>query len=183
MQSWRNWPNGMNASVKNGSCAMHGSSRRDKAFHANSFRLGTSTNSAMMKRVIVRTMALASVGFGISGLLAAQVPVRHTRDSCTASSFHDWQNDPFTRGAYSYGKAGSGGAQQKSGSPVDETLFFAGEATDTPGHTWNGSWSDCQRLQRGLRDPAKWGHNHQGLAASCLHLISRYGRWTAGRLY
>jgi monoamine oxidase len=48
--------------------------------------------------------------------------------------FHDWQIDPFSRGAYSYGLVGSDGAQQALGSPVEETLFFAGEATDASGH-------------------------------------------------
>lgn len=47
--------------------------------------------------------------------------------------FHDWQNDPFSRGAYSYGKAGESDAQQALAMPVDNTLFFAGEATDISG--------------------------------------------------
>jgi len=48
--------------------------------------------------------------------------------------FHDWQSDPFSRGAYSYGTVGADGAQQALASPVENTLFFAGEATDTTGH-------------------------------------------------
>ena len=48
--------------------------------------------------------------------------------------FHDWQSDPFSRGAYSYGKVGADGAQEALGRPVENTLFFAGEATDTSGH-------------------------------------------------
>jgi monoamine oxidase len=48
--------------------------------------------------------------------------------------FHDWQSDPFSRGAYSYGGVGADGAQQALGSPINDTLFFAGEATDTAGH-------------------------------------------------
>ena len=47
---------------------------------------------------------------------------------------HDWQSDPFSRGAYSYGKAGAEDAQQALAAPVENTLFFAGEATDTAGH-------------------------------------------------
>jgi monoamine oxidase len=47
--------------------------------------------------------------------------------------FHDWQSDPFSRGAYSYGKVGSDGAQQALGDPVANVLFFAGEATDISG--------------------------------------------------
>jgi monoamine oxidase len=48
--------------------------------------------------------------------------------------FHDWQGDPFTRGAYSYVKTGGLGAQEELGAPVDNALFFAGEATEWRGH-------------------------------------------------
>ena len=47
---------------------------------------------------------------------------------------HDWQSDPFSRGAYSYGKVGGDGAELALGAPVESTLFFAGEATDTTGN-------------------------------------------------
>jgi monoamine oxidase len=47
---------------------------------------------------------------------------------------HDWQSDPFTRGAYSYGRVGGELAPHTLGLPVEETLFFAGEATDVSGH-------------------------------------------------
>jgi monoamine oxidase len=56
------------------------------------------------------------------------------RGELQAAFFHDWQNDPFSRGAYSYGKVRSDGAQEKLASPVADTLFFAGEATDTTGN-------------------------------------------------
>jgi monoamine oxidase len=51
-----------------------------------------------------------------------------------AAYSHDWQSDPFSRGAYSYGKVGSDGAQQALASAVESTLFFAGEATDISGN-------------------------------------------------
>jgi monoamine oxidase len=47
---------------------------------------------------------------------------------------HDWQTDPFSRGAYSYGKVGCDGAQEVLAQPVEDTLYFAGEATDTTGN-------------------------------------------------
>lgn len=56
------------------------------------------------------------------------------RDNLRDAFFHDWQNDPFSRGAYSYGSVGSDGAQAELASPVSDTLFFAGEATDTTGN-------------------------------------------------
>jgi monoamine oxidase len=54
--------------------------------------------------------------------------------SLGAAYFHDWQNDPFSRGAYSYGAVGSDGAQAALARPIENTVFFAGEATDMSGH-------------------------------------------------
>ena len=48
--------------------------------------------------------------------------------------FHDWQTDPFSRGAYSYGKVGANEAQRALVRPVEDTIFLAGEATDISGH-------------------------------------------------
>ena len=47
---------------------------------------------------------------------------------------HDWQTDPFSCGAYSYGKVGAVGACQALAEPIENTLYFAGEATDTTGN-------------------------------------------------
>jgi monoamine oxidase len=49
--------------------------------------------------------------------------------------WHDWQNDPYTRGAYSYVNAGGEGAREQLAAPLDDTLFFAGEATDYAGES------------------------------------------------
>ena len=47
---------------------------------------------------------------------------------------HDWAGDPFARGAYSYVRVGGIDAQMSLASPVENTLFFAGEATELAGH-------------------------------------------------
>ena len=47
--------------------------------------------------------------------------------------YHDWQLDPFARGAYSYVTVGGGAAPSVLAAPLADTLFFAGEATDTEG--------------------------------------------------
>jgi flavin-dependent amine oxidoreductase len=47
---------------------------------------------------------------------------------------HDWQADPFARGSYSYVAVGGLGAQEELARPVEDTLFFAGEATNSDGH-------------------------------------------------
>jgi monoamine oxidase len=42
----------------------------------------------------------------------------------------DWPADPYARGAYSYVPAGATGVARQLAEPVEDTLFFAGEATD-----------------------------------------------------
>lgn len=46
---------------------------------------------------------------------------------------HDWQQDPFACGAYSYVAVGGHGARRALAAPVRDTLYFAGEATDFEG--------------------------------------------------
>jgi monoamine oxidase len=43
----------------------------------------------------------------------------------------DWQADPYSRGGYSYVLVGGQGAREQLRKPLEKTLFFAGEATDT----------------------------------------------------
>jgi monoamine oxidase len=63
-------------------------------------------------------------------------------------SWHDWEQDPFSRGAYSYVKVGGETAQHHLGTPVEGTLFFAGEATDVNGHngTVHGALASAARV-------------------------------------
>ncbi len=51
-----------------------------------------------------------------------------------AAYYHDWQTDPYSRGAYSYGTVGSDGMEEALGRPLEGTLYFAGEATDVTGN-------------------------------------------------
>lgn len=46
-----------------------------------------------------------------------------------SAHFHDWDSDPFSRGAYSYVAINGLQAVTELAAPVDGTLFFAGEAT------------------------------------------------------
>ncbi len=68
----------------------------------------------------------------LSALL--QVEKSHVQSQLVAAYFHDWDADPFSRGAYSHVKVGGEGCQQTLGAPIEGTLFFAGEATDISGH-------------------------------------------------
>jgi monoamine oxidase len=83
---------------------------------------------AGLPRDAIIDRALAS----LSNLL--HVRKERAKAQLTAAYFHDWDSDPFSRGAYSYVKVGGEGAQKALGSPVEQTLFFAGEATDISGH-------------------------------------------------
>ncbi len=62
--------------------------------------------------------------------------------------YHDWQSDPYSRGAYSYVLAGGMGAQQELAQPLADRLFFAGEATQSDGHhaTVHGAFSSGVRV-------------------------------------
>lgn len=68
------------------------------------------------------------------------------RDELAAAYFHDWQQDLYTQGAYSYVTVGGCGAPEALARPLGTTLFFAGEAT-------NGEESGTVEaaLQSGLR--------------------------------
>jgi monoamine oxidase len=60
---------------------------------------------------------------------------REARRMVTASWSHDWQADPFARGAYSYLLVGGDDAPANLARPMARTLFFAGEASDAGGRT------------------------------------------------
>ena len=50
------------------------------------------------------------------------------RDRLLAVRTHDWQSDPWSRGAYSYVTVGGGNAADALARPLESTLYFAGEA-------------------------------------------------------
>ena len=51
------------------------------------------------------------------------------RRALADARYHNWLADPYARGSYSYAQAGCEDAPARLGRPVEETLFFAGEAT------------------------------------------------------
>ena len=64
---------------------------------------------------------------------------------------HDWQADAEAKGAYSYAPAGALDASLKMTEPVQHTLYFAGEHTDTSGH-----WGTVHgALRSGIRAAAQ----------------------------
>ena len=63
-----------------------------------------------------------------------KVPKSRIEQYLQTSCFHNWSHDPFTHGAYSYAAVGGYHAPAGLARPVEDTLFFAGEATSTDGH-------------------------------------------------
>lgn len=59
------------------------------------------------------------------------LPEQHVCDSLLATHKHDWELDPFSYGAYSYVPAGALDAPAAMAKPERDSLFFAGEHTDT----------------------------------------------------
>jgi monoamine oxidase len=101
----------------------------------------------------------ALLGLGERGVIGAAL---HTLSKITGVSrrklssmlesprAYDWQRDPLSRGAYSYVKVGGAGARAALARPVERTLFFAGEATDTSGEagTVAGALASGRRAAR-----------------------------------
>lgn len=73
--------------------------------------------------------------------------------------FHDWHADPFSRGAYSYVPAGALPDRRKLAEPVEETLYFGGEATDVTGHsaTVHGAIASGKRAARQILESTRSG--------------------------
>jgi monoamine oxidase len=62
------------------------------------------------------------------------VSLERCRTELVHAYTHNWQNDAYSRGAYSYVSVGGGDTQRELAAPVQNTLFFAGEATNFEGH-------------------------------------------------
>lgn len=64
----------------------------------------------------------------------SKLEVSHLQQQLDKVHFHDWHADPYSRGAYSYVRAGAFRNRAALGLPVENTLFFAGEGTELNGH-------------------------------------------------
>jgi monoamine oxidase len=78
------------------------------------------------------------------------VDANQLRASLHGAFHHDWQSDPFSRGAYSYAGVGGRHAGDELATPVESTLFFAGEATQSDGRnaTVHGAIASGQRTAK-----------------------------------
>ena len=101
-----------------------------------------------------RSEELASMSADQLGVLACKelaevfgVGEEQIRAALVSTHTCNWSEDPFARGAYSYVSAGALDAPAVMAEPEAETLFFAGEHTDTTGH-----WGTVHAaLRTGLR--------------------------------
>lgn len=75
----------------------------------------------------IEDLAIESLGRQLS------IPARRLRGMVQGAWMHDWEHDPFSRGAYSYQAVGGAEAPGQLARALRGTLFFAGEATDTKG--------------------------------------------------
>jgi monoamine oxidase len=78
--------------------------------------------------------------------LIFNISAKEVRAQLAASYIHDWHDDPFSRGAYSYLPVNGLEDQQVLSEALDNKLFFAGEATSA-GHigTVHGAIQSGQR--------------------------------------
>jgi monoamine oxidase len=79
-----------------------------------------------------------------------------------AAYLHNWQTDPLARGAYSYIKVGGKDARNELAEPLDDTLFFAGEATDTEEEaaTVTGALQSGERAAKEVARHFEGRHSH-----------------------
>jgi monoamine oxidase len=73
---------------------------------------------------------------------------RRVQSMVDCAWMHDWDNDPFARGAYSYQRVGGADAPLALSRPVRRTLFFAGEATGSETGTVEAAIATGRRAAR-----------------------------------
>jgi monoamine oxidase len=90
----------------------------------------------------------------LSTLFAGRLPSEFELE---AAYLHNWQTDPFARGAYSYIAVGGGDARSMLAAPLEDTLFFGGEATNTEDEaaTVTGALQSGERAAREVTERLK----------------------------
>ena len=72
-----------------------------------------------------RAIAALAKNFGVTR--------RRIESQLEAAWVHDWDTDPYSRGAYSYSLVGGSKAAAQFARPIENTIWFAGEAADAEG--------------------------------------------------
>ena len=89
-------------------------------------------------------------GGGEPGFELSALGVGTIEEYLSTAWVHHWQRDPHARGAYSYVAVGGHGARRALAEPLEDTLFFAGEAADCEGEhgTVAGALASGERAAR-----------------------------------
>lgn len=86
--------------------------------------------AARLSKLQQDQIAEAAVG-SLSRIL--NIPVAAVREHIESAHTHNWQEDPFARGAYSWLPVGETASIRELAASVEQSLYFAGEATSTTG--------------------------------------------------
>jgi monoamine oxidase len=106
-------------------------------------------------RALAHLDGAARVDAAVAALAAALgVEAGRLRQDLRGGFSHDWMADPFARGAYSYAGVGGSDAGTDLAVPIDGTLFFAGEATESDGQngTVHGAIASGRRAAKQVLD-------------------------------
>jgi len=92
------------------------------------------------------TQIIQEAVHSLEGMFGGLLP--SGRAQLESAYVHNWQRDPFSAGAYSYVSVGNNDtARRNLAAALKDTLFFAGEATDTEGEAATVTGA----LQSGIR--------------------------------
>ncbi len=86
----------------------------------------------------------------VLGWMAREFPGSNAKGRLRWSVFRDWVRDPYSLGSYSYTRPGGASQRAVLAIPIDDTLHFAGEATQAPPHyqTVHGAYMSGLRAAR-----------------------------------
>lgn len=82
-------------------------------------------DGAPVEERVSRAIAALAKNFGVTK--------RRVESQLEDAWTHDWDTDPFSRGAYSYPMVGGSDAAKQLARPIENTLWLAGEAADVEG--------------------------------------------------
>ena len=98
----------------------------------------------------------------VLGWLSAATGVKDLKSRLQWHSYKDWVSDPYTRGSYSFTPPGAQGARSMLARAVDDTIYFAGEATAAAPHyqTVHGAYTSGKRAAREVLDSLGLGEDN-----------------------
>ena len=98
------------------------------------FPVVTAWSGGRNARALSKMDGAARVDAAVAALaVALGADAGRLRQELRGGFSHNWLADPFARGAYSYAGVGGSDAGTELAAPIDGTLFFAGEATESDG--------------------------------------------------